>query len=125
MDHHTAETIGRLIQGRQFTYANEDELQAGIAELLTGVGLTAHREVRLSSQDRLDILVELSGPIALGIEVKIAGAAGDVRRQMRRYAASERVDELMLVTTLRRHLAGLPDELGGKPLTRALLRGGL
>lgn len=125
MDHHTAETIGRLIERHQFAYADEDELQAGIVELLAGSGLTARREVRLSTQDRLDILVELSGPIALGIEVKIAGAAGDVRRQLLRYAASDRVDELLLVTTLRRHLAGLTDELGGKPLTLALLRGGL
>ncbi|MEN3308902.1 MAG: hypothetical protein V7603_5104 [Micromonosporaceae bacterium] len=121
---HTAESIGRLIQSHPYAYANEDELQAGIAGVLAEDDLTPRREVRLSDRDRLDVLVDL-GPRTLGIEVKIAGAAGDVRRQLLRYAASERVDELMLVTTVRRHLACLPDEIGGKPLTRVLLRGGL
>jgi len=120
----TAEAIAELIRGRQFVYANETELHAGLAEVLADRGLSLRREVRLSAQDRVDLLVALPGR-ALGIEVKIAGAAGDVRRQLRRYAASDQIDELMLITTLRRHLAGLGDDLAGKPLTQVLLRGRL
>lgn len=120
----TAEGIAELIRGRQFAYANEIELHGGLAEVLADQGLSLRREVYLNAHDRVDLLVALPGR-ALGVEVKIAGAAGDVRRQLRRYALSDQVDELMLITTSRRHLVGLDDQMAGKPLTRVLLRGGL
>ena len=122
---HTAATVARLIQRSRFTYANEIELHVGLTEVVATEGLPVRREVRLTERDRLDLLVELTGPVHLGVEVKIAGANGDVHRQLVRYAASDQLDELMLVTTLRRHLVGLPAIIGGKPFTPVLLRGGL
>jgi hypothetical protein len=120
----TAEAIAALIRSQRFAYTNEIELHGGLAEVLAGQGLSLRREVYLTAHDRVDLLVALPGR-TLGIEVKIAGAAGNVRRQLGRYAANDQVDELMLITTVRRHLVGLGDEMGGKPLTRVLLRGGL
>lgn len=121
----TAQDLADLLRGRTFTYADEDDLQQGIAQLLTTAGLDPHREFRLSDRDRVDVLVGITGGRRLAIEVKLAGTAGDVRRQLSRYATHDQVDELMLVTTRRHHLTGLGSHLGGKPLTRVLLRGSL
>jgi hypothetical protein len=120
----TAQQVADLLRSRTYAFANEVELHVGLAQRLTEDGLVPRREVWLTAADRVDLVVDLdAGPLA--IEVKIAGANGDVHRQLGRYAASDRVAELMLVTTLRRHLAGLGPQIGGKPLTRVLLRGGL
>jgi hypothetical protein len=119
----TAQHIADLVRRQTFAFTNEVELHVGLAQLLTDQGLIPRREVQLTDADRVDLMVDLdAGPLA--IEVKIAGANGDVRRQLSRYAASDQVAELMLITTLRRHLTGLGPRIGGKPLTRVLLRGG-
>lgn len=118
----TARITGALSTAR-FQYANEIELHEGMVALLATVGIAitdADREVRLSPADRIDFLL----PSGLGIEVKVKGQAGDVWRQLRRYAAHDRVRELLLVTTRSRHVVG-PDFLNGKPVTVLLLRGGL
>lgn len=126
---------------RRFNFRNADEfeLHAGLETILTGLGLTVEREVRLDQHSRIDIATDLPAGLRLGIEVKIAGQGMNVLRQVRRYAAVPELDALMLVTTINRHLqavmpwvdvpAGPPSmsrwTLDGKPFDLVLLRRGL
>lgn len=128
----TARRLRNALRGYSYHHANEIELHRGIAEVLTGLGLAPEREVRLSSRDRIDFLVDLPRAAAsaarLGIEVKIAGRSPDVWRQLTRYAGHDRVDELLLVTTIARHardLSPLGGQIDGKPLQVCLINRGL
>jgi hypothetical protein len=94
----------------------EAELQAAIADAMRAAGLPCEREVPLTPRDRIDLLVD-----RVGIEVKVAGSLHVVARQLQRYAASDRVDELVLVTTKGAH-ARMVDELGGKPVSVHVVR---
>jgi hypothetical protein len=104
----------------RYSYTHEIELHRGIGQVLADAGEVTDREVILGPRDRIDFLL----PDGVGIEVKVAGQAGDVLRQLVRYAASPRVAGLLLVTTRRRHVQGLPTAVAGKPLCPLLLRGG-
>lgn len=113
----------RLIQARignaRFTWANEKQLQDGIAMVLATTGLAVSREHRLSPADVIDFLVE-----SVGVEVKIKGAVAAVQAQLERYAEHECVTELVLVTA-RTQLTRMPRKLNGKPLTVLPLLGSL
>lgn len=100
----------RALRRYRYTYADETALQAGLAEALSLESLNAEREVRLSPRDRIDLLVG-----RVGIEVKVAGTVDGVLRQLNRYAGSDRVGALVLVTTRATHL-GMPMYVGGKSL---------
>ena len=100
----------------RFSYATEDELQRALADALARTGRTVEREVRLDGHNRIDLLVD-----RIGIEVKVAGKADAVMRQIRRYVASDLVDGLLLVTTRARH--ALPAEVDGKPVAVVQLSG--
>jgi hypothetical protein len=107
----TARAVADVIRACRFHYQDEDGLQRGIAGALAAAGLAARREVRITPRDRLDFLVG-----GTAVEVKVAGQPGSVLRQLQRYAASDLVADLVLVTTRARH-ASLPSVVGGKPLT--------
>jgi hypothetical protein len=116
-------SIVEALSTARFIYRNELELHDGIVARLASVGVevtAGEREVRLDAAGRIDFLLR-SG---LGIEVKVKGQAGDVWRQLDRYARHDRVRRLLLVTTRARHMAG-PTGLHGKPVAALLLRGGL
>lgn len=119
VDEVTGAAVADVIRRFRFRYANERELQDAIADALRSRGYSVEREARLDTHSRVDLLV---GRVV--VEVKVAGAVGAVRRQLDRYAASERVGALVLVTTRARHV--YPDTIGGKPLeVVSLLLGGL
>jgi hypothetical protein len=115
----TASEIAALFDGHAFTTTDEAELQRALAEVLDGAGVDHRREVRLTARDRIDFLAG-----AVGIEVKVDGALAAVTRQLHRYALRPEVASLLLVTTRPQH-RGAPRELCGKPVTVALLHGGL
>jgi len=92
----------------------ESALQRGIDVALAEGRWSFRREVPLTAAERIDFLV--SGRI--GLEVKVDGSLSDVTRQLHRYAMTDGVAALLLVTTRAKHLE-LPDTLNGKPL-RAL-----
>jgi len=83
-----------VIRGYRFVFIDEDELQEGLAAALTQAGLHPKREVRLDARSRVDILVE-----RVAIEVKVGGSTSALERQLTRYAESDRVDALIVVTS--------------------------
>lgn len=109
--------IADVLRAQRFRYANEIELQDGIAAAFAAAGIDARREVPLSSTDKIDFLAG-----AVGVEVKIASTPAAVRRQLTRYARSLQVAELVLVTTRSAHRS-LPPVIGGKPLHVVWLSG--
>jgi hypothetical protein len=86
--------VADVVRSARFSFGDEDQLQAGIADALINAGYAVAREVRLNARDRIDLLVHGG----IGIEVKIAGPASAVRRQLARYAEHESIQELILVT---------------------------
>lgn len=110
----------QVITSYRYSFTNEVELQDGVATALLEAGIPHEREVRLSPRDRVDFLIEPG----IGIEVKeIAQSPSKVLRQLARYAESDRIVALALVTARSQHMA-LPSEIGGKPLVVVNLSGG-
>jgi hypothetical protein len=103
----TLRRLSYLLRNQRYGYADEIELQTGVQEVLERLGLVVDREVRLDEHSRIDIMTGLpqpgADPIPVGIEVKIQGKPQDVRRQVQRYAAFDRIGALMLVTPIARH----------------------
>lgn len=140
----TVRSIRNTIRSKDFRHANEGELHAGISDTLARLGLPVRHEVTLDRGNRIDLTTDLPrpgrDPIVLGIEVKIAGAAADVRRQVQRYAGFRTLGALILVTTVYRHMvdlmphtsrndgptdAGAGLTLGSMPFDIALINRGL
>jgi hypothetical protein len=103
----TVAGVVAVIAAHRFGHATEAELQA---DVLTRAGYSVKREARLSARNRIDLLVD-----RIGIEVKVDGSAGNVVRQLERYADSEALDALVLASSRRHHLA-MPGSLNGKPV---------
>ncbi|MHB1782908.1 MAG: hypothetical protein ACYCTE_09495 [Acidimicrobiales bacterium] len=98
-----AASIVAALRRLRCRFADEDQLQAMLADGLTQLGFDVKREVALARGGRIDLLVD-----RIGIEVKIAGQTSSVARQLRRYASSDLVDELVLATTCPRHAGAAP-----------------
>jgi hypothetical protein len=107
-----------VLAAHRFRYADENQLQEGIAAALATAGFAAEREVRLNARDRIDLLVG-----RVGVEVKIAGSGEALLRQVRRYTESDLVDGIVVVTAKVRHLR-LPTVLNGKPIEVLTVVGG-
>jgi dihydrodipicolinate synthase/N-acetylneuraminate lyase len=103
--------IVAALAGRSFRFADEAQLQAGIAEALGADGIAFEREARLDGKNRIDFLIG-----RVGVEVKVGGSLTDVTTQLMRYAARDEIDELVLVTSRLRH-DRMPLKLNGKSLT--------
>jgi hypothetical protein len=112
--------IAELLARHLFRFSAEDQLQEGIAGALAQAGIVdVRREVALSKRDRIDLIAG-----RVGIEVKVAGTAASVARQLARYAASPSLDELVLVTIRSLH-ARVPRVVGGKAVHVVSLLPGL
>lgn len=103
--------VARLIRAHRFSFANERDLQDSIAVVLERREIPFAREVKLSDRDRIDFLVGLG----IGVEVKLDGQLTELMRQLWRYAASEDLTALVVVTPKIR-LAQLPNVLLNKPV---------
>lgn len=114
----TAAVVADVLGRWRYSYHDELALHAGMAQALAArLPGAARAEVRLSLRDRIDFLVG-----RVGVECKVAYGAATVLRQLERYAASDEVDDLLLVTTKATH-RGLPPVVGGKPLLVLFLAG--
>jgi hypothetical protein len=112
----TAEELAKTLVFYRFRYKNEKELQAGVAECLVSLEVTFVAEWPLSPQDRVDFFVEGG----TGIECKTNDSRGGaglaaVTRQLWRYAKSDKIKSIILITTRAKH-RDLPKEILGKPL---------
>lgn len=99
------------IAGRRFCATGENLLQLELATVLGDAGVPFLREVELVGAGRIDFL--LAGRV--GLEVKVAGSASEVIRQLWRYAHSGELASLVLVTTRATHLR-IPRSLCGVPV---------
>ncbi len=111
-------TVIEALKSYSFSFSNEAELQAGIARVLDLYDIQFVREAAMTGGGRIDFLCG-----AIGIEIKVDGGATEVTRQLLRYAQESRIESLILVTSLARHMV-MPRTLGGKPLV-CLRVGGL
>ena len=112
----TAEELAGALAFHRFRYKDEKELQAGVSQCLTGLKIPFAPEHRLNPKDRVDFLVAE----AIVVECKTNDSRGGsglaaVTRQLWRYAKSNDVKALILITTRAKH-RGLPGEILGKPL---------
>lgn len=107
----TTDHIERVLQATPLPRTPEIRLQNAIALALADHGFLFHREVRLTPEDVIDFVVD----DRLGIEVKVDGSLSEVTRQLHRYAHSERVSELLLVTTRSKHRP-MPPAFGRTPI---------
>lgn len=104
-------------------FEHEAELQAIVGQhLRAAVALPDHTgpqvlaEYPLSPRSRLDFYVKhLGASRGTAIEVKVGGSLSDLTRQLARYAESDRITGLLVVTTKDRHRQ-LPESFNGKPI---------
>ncbi len=95
--------------------AQEVQLQLAVADCLTGFGIPYRREATLGRGCRIDFLTDEG----IGIELK-KGRPGSrsLRGQLERYAASEQVSALVVLT---QKSALLPAKIGGKACVQVSL----
>lgn len=107
----TAADVVAAVRHGRYRYTQETQFHLGLEAAMTAAGLAPVPEVRLTARDRIDFLVD-----RVGVEVKIKGTADALHRQLLRYAASDQLDELLVITTVPQHRS-LPPTLNDKPLT--------
>lgn len=94
----------------RINYTSERELGLAVGRVFSEAGLHYEVEHILSGRSRVDLWLE--GGVA--VELKVGGSASGVLRQLHRYAGHDTVSEILLVTTLHRHVRSLPATLCGK-----------
>jgi hypothetical protein len=124
--------IASVLAEFTFKATNEFDLQAMVFNVLCKRAWTSSREVSSDSKaNRYDLVVKRDG-VVIVLELKVSGTAPAVERQAQRYAMTEGVHGVAVVTTsqrLARQLMSPGDggqeplhELGGKPFGVIALR---
>lgn len=101
-----------LLRSRRLRFGTEADMQADIEQLLTDEQIAFERERQLGVRGRIEFYLPES---RVGIECKVMGSVGAVAEQLLRYAVSDEIGALLLVTKRRQH-RDLDGELWGKPL---------
>lgn len=101
--------IEELLRSYRFNFATEAELQSAVETILIENKFEFIREFNLTEKDRIDFLIG-----SVGLEIKIGFSYADVIRQLHRYAQSERIEALILLTSRLQH--SMPLEINGKTL---------
>lgn len=96
------------LRKKRFILSDEKDLQNQIAEALNAVAIDHQREVIIGARERVDFMV-FDG---IAVEVKIKGGKVAIFRQLKRYAESELVKEIILLSSVS---MGLPSMINGKP----------
>lgn len=116
------EKVAALIAKHNFKYANEKQLQEGLEELFIQYALPYRREVRLSSSDIVDFVID--GDQRIGIEVKTGGGKNALLRQINRYVTHKEIDSILVIGSPF-WVNNLPTELNGKPIYQHRLLTGI
>ena len=106
--------IYNALHGKAVVVSSEAALGTLVRNLLTDASLKVEAEVQIGegNKDRIDFLVD-----RIGIELKTKGSWAEVFRQLERYALSDKLDAVVLVTTKRRVAsAARGHSLNGKPV---------
>lgn len=116
--------IRSILARYTFTPLHEADLQAQVATALITAGIAVDREV-LAERGRYDIVATTRGARVV-LELKLHASAPAVERQAQRYAMTDGVDAVAVVTTSNRLASELlrpdGDTLGGKPFAVIALR---
>jgi hypothetical protein len=108
-----------------FTPQHEADLQEQVTAVMFKAGMVVDREV-IAERGRYDLLVRRNF-VRVVLELKVSGSAPAVERQAQRYALTEGIDAVAVVTTSSRLARELQrtegDALGGKPFAVMALRG--
>jgi hypothetical protein len=118
------DTVRGVLRMYAFAPACEADLQVQVANVLGVHGIEVDREV-VAERGRYDLLVRLPSARVV-LELKLGASAPAVERQAQRYALTDGVDAVAVVTTSNRLAAALarPGDgtLGGKPFAVIALR---
>lgn len=101
--------LEKILHSYRFNFTSEDELQTAVEAVLNENKIEFLREFQLSKKDRIDFLIG-----SVGLEIKIGFSYADVIRQLHRYAQSDRIEALILLTSRLQH--SMPLEINGKTL---------
>lgn len=112
----TLSRLAQIVRSNRYRFADEYDLQDGVAEALRLAEVPFEREVKVRG-GRLDFLVE-----GFAVEVKVTCPRSDVERQARRYIEGGEVDGVLVVAMTPKHGA-LPKEIAGKPVEVVILAG--
>jgi len=116
--HAATQAVADLILQYKFFFTNEEELQAGIWEVLQTFGAEDwQREFSLSKEDRIDFFYP---PMGIGIEAKISHPLSSLTRQVHRYCQHDNVRGIVIVTS-KAQLTNLPESISNKPVIMAHL----
>jgi len=108
---------------REWTFTStaiESDLQFEVGIVLGKLKHKFLREHVLNARSRIDFYLPEH---KIGIEVKVAGGANEVMRQIHRYNACDPIDGVILITSRTKHTA-TPEELNRKPV-RVVFIGGI
>lgn len=111
----TITNLKKLLANQAYSITEERLVQDKIEQVLNNNNIIHLREAQLTKQDRIDFLVG-----TIGIEVKLKAPPTQMIRQLHRYAQSDLISHLLLVTTSPK-LQQMPKEFNGKPIHTLLL----
>ena len=117
--------VTNAIDGYRFVVQSEADLQEQLVKLLAKDERFAISREVIAQRGRYDIHVQV-GEVRLVLELKLRASAAEVERQAQRYAMTDGVDAVLLVTTSSRLAAQLRQgggTLAGKPFVPVALRG--
>lgn len=99
-----------VLSAQPYVYQSESDLHRPMRAAWSAAGVSVSHEVSLGRGLRIDFTSR-----GVGVEVKIAGQPVDVRKQMQRYAASGRLQALVLFTSCPSHRGEIPEHGYGIP----------
>lgn len=93
--------LSEIIKSYEYAFINEAELQDQIETVLVENKVLFKREYVLDKESRIDFYLPDS---KTGVEVKVKGGASIVSGQLSRYANSDQIENLILITTRMAHV---------------------
>lgn len=97
------------------TFVTETQMQQAMTELFAAERIEARPQVVLGPRERPDFMVGWHECPGIAVELKRAGTAAALTRQITRYAGHREVGAVVVVTNRVRH-RNIPPVINGKPV---------